>query len=186
MQRSLPHWKWSPKIRTSRKGPKRRKFKKQKDDRFLCGRQLAFYDLRTFPGNRHSCGWSRLLWSIQSFFRGDDVQVFDTRWDEVSLSFRQVPSDDILESLYKTRMRGSDQLEAILVVYEHRIFYNHLARFARGTRAKTFLVPRAWLKARFFTARFVTCCAQSLNFMSIHLACHVRHTTWRTFHSFNT
>ena len=43
--------------------------------------------------------------------RGDDVQGFDTRWDEVLLSIQQVPSDDILERLCRMRMRGSDQLK---------------------------------------------------------------------------
>ena len=33
----------------------------------------------------------------------DNVQEFDTRWDEVLLSISKIPSDDILESLYKLR-----------------------------------------------------------------------------------
>ena len=36
---------------------------------------------------------------------GEDVQEFDTGWDEVLLSTNQVPSDGILESLYKMRIR---------------------------------------------------------------------------------
>ena len=47
--------------------------------------------------------------------RGDDVQEFDTRWDEVSLSIRKVPSDDTLARLYKICIRGSDQLKTVLV-----------------------------------------------------------------------
>ena len=31
--------------------------------------------------------------------RNDNVQEFDTRWDEVLLSMSKIPSDDILESL---------------------------------------------------------------------------------------
>ena len=49
---------------------------------------------------------------------GDGAQSFDTRWDEVLLSIHQVPSDDILESLYKMRTRGSDQLKIVLALYE--------------------------------------------------------------------
>ena len=30
----------------------------------------------------------------------DNVQEFETRWDEVPLSRSKIPSDDILESLY--------------------------------------------------------------------------------------
>ena len=34
-------------------------------------------------------------------FRNGDVQEFGTRWDEILLSMTKIPSDDILESLYK-------------------------------------------------------------------------------------
>ena len=37
--------------------------------------------------------------------RNDNVQEFDTRWDEVLLSMSKIPSDDVLESLYKLRIR---------------------------------------------------------------------------------
>ena len=30
----------------------------------------------------------------------DNIQEFDTRWDEVRLSMSKIPSDDILEGLY--------------------------------------------------------------------------------------
>ena len=48
-------------------------------------------------------------------FKGEDVQEFDTRWNEVSLSIRKVPADDILARSYKMRIRGSDQLKTVLV-----------------------------------------------------------------------
>ena len=38
---------------------------------------------------------------------------FDTRWYEVPLSVSKIPSDDILESLYKLRIRESDQLKTV-------------------------------------------------------------------------
>ena len=47
--------------------------------------------------------------------KGEDVEEFDTRWDEFSLSIRKVPSDDILAGLYKMHIRGSDQLKTVLV-----------------------------------------------------------------------
>ena len=43
--------------------------------------------------------------------REGNVQEFDTRWDEVSLSMSKIPSGDVLESLYKLRIRESDQLK---------------------------------------------------------------------------
>ena len=45
--------------------------------------------------------------------RDDDVQDFDTNWDEILLSMTKIPSDDVLESLYKFRIRESDQLETL-------------------------------------------------------------------------
>ena len=50
--------------------------------------------------------------------RNDSVQEFDTRWDEVLLSVSKIPSDDILESLYKLRIRESDQLKTVLELYD--------------------------------------------------------------------
>ena len=51
----------------------------------------------------------------------DDFQEFDTRWDEVLLSMSKIPSDDILESLYKLRMRESVQLKTVLELYDMEI-----------------------------------------------------------------
>ena len=31
-------------------------------------------------------------------FRNDDVQEFDTRWDEVLLSMSKIPSDDVIRT----------------------------------------------------------------------------------------
>ena len=48
--------------------------------------------------------------------------VFHTRWNEVLLSEHEVPPDGILESLYKTLIRESDQLKTVLALYEQDIF----------------------------------------------------------------
>ena len=37
----------------------------------------------------------------------ENFQEFDTRWDEVLLSMSSVPSDVVLECLYKLRIRES-------------------------------------------------------------------------------
>ena len=39
----------------------------------------------------------------------DNLQEFETRWDEVLFSMSKIPLDDFLESLYKLRIRESDQ-----------------------------------------------------------------------------
>ena len=51
----------------------------------------------------------------------DNVQEFDTRWDEVLLSMSKIPSGDILESLYKLRIRESAQLKTVLELYDMEI-----------------------------------------------------------------
>ena len=46
--------------------------------------------------------------------RNDDIQEFDSKWDEILLSMTQITSDDILENLYKLRVRESDKLKTVL------------------------------------------------------------------------
>ena len=48
----------------------------------------------------------------------DNVQEFDTIWDEVLLFMSKIPSDDVLESLKKFRERLSDQLNTVLELYD--------------------------------------------------------------------
>ena len=53
--------------------------------------------------------------------RSADVQEFDTRWNEILLSMTKIPPDDVLESLYKLRIPESDQLKAVLELYDMEI-----------------------------------------------------------------
>ena len=48
-------------------------------------------------------------------------QEFDTSWDEVLLSVSKIPSDDVLETLYKLRIRESVQLKNELELYDMEI-----------------------------------------------------------------
>ena len=50
--------------------------------------------------------------------RDDNVQEFDTIWDEILISMTKIPPDDILESLYKMRICESDQLKTVLELYD--------------------------------------------------------------------
>ena len=51
----------------------------------------------------------------------DNIQEFDTRWDEVLVFMSKIPSDDILESLFKLRIRESAQLKTVLELYDMEI-----------------------------------------------------------------
>ena len=87
--------------------------------------------------------------------RNDDVPEFDTRWDEVSLSMSKIPSDDILESLYKLRIRESDQLTTVLELGDLEIHQkiskpdyqkveNHGEKMYRSETTFTKLWRQAW------------------------------------------
>ena len=91
--------------------------KAQKEDRFLRGRQIAFmiYDHFRVTG-AHDTVLDMLIYSVA--FHDDNIQEFDTRWDEVLLSMSKISSDDILESLYKLRIRESAQRKTVLELYD--------------------------------------------------------------------
>ena len=53
--------------------------------------------------------------------RNDDVQEFHARSDEILSSITKIPPDDILESLYKLRIRESDQPKTVLELNDSEI-----------------------------------------------------------------
>ena len=50
--------------------------------------------------------------------RNDDIQEFDSKWDGILLSMTKIPHDDILEGLYKLRIRESEKLKTVLELYD--------------------------------------------------------------------
>ena len=95
----------------------------QKEDRFLRGRQIALMicDYFRVTGAHDTVLDNAVLFSIG--LRNDDVQDFDSRWDEILLSMIKIPPDDVLESLYKLRIRESDQLKNVLELYDMEIHH---------------------------------------------------------------
>ena len=79
--------------------------KAQKQDRFLRGRQIAYliYDHFRVTGAHDSVENYADLFTIS--LRNDDIQEFDSKWDGFLLSMTKIPLDDILEGLYKFRIR---------------------------------------------------------------------------------
>ena len=73
----------------------------QKQDRFLRGRQIAYliYEHFRVTGANDSVEHYADLFTIG--LRNDDSQEVDSKWDGILLSMTKIPSDDILESLYK-------------------------------------------------------------------------------------
>ena len=95
--------------------------KAQKEDRSLRGRQIAFmiYNYFRVTGAHNAVLDYADLFSVT--LHDDNIQEFDTRWDEVLLSMSKIPSDDILESLLKLRIRESAQLNTVQELYDMEI-----------------------------------------------------------------
>ena len=91
--------------------------KAQKEDRFLSGRQIAYlmYECFRVTGANDSVENYADLFSF--VLRNGDIQEFDQKWNEILLSMTQITSDDILESLYKLRIRESEKLKTVLELY---------------------------------------------------------------------
>ena len=95
--------------------------KAQKEDRFLRARQIAYliYEYFRVTGTHDSVENFSDLFTI--VLRNDDIQEFDSKWDGILLSMTKIPHDDILEGLYKLRIRGSEKLKTVLELYEQDI-----------------------------------------------------------------
>ena len=85
--------------------------KAQKEDRFLRGRQIAYliYEQFRVTGTDDSVENYADLFTI--VLRNDDIQECDSKWDGILLSMTKIPSDDILEGLYKLRIREYEKLK---------------------------------------------------------------------------
>ena len=101
-------------IPSSRERSVWRNKKPKKEDRFLRGRQIAYliYEYFRVTGANDSVDNYADLFTI--VLRNDDVQEFDSKWDEILFSMTKIPPDDILEELYKLRIRESEKLKTVL------------------------------------------------------------------------
>ena len=100
--------------------------KAQKEDRFLRGRQIAclIYDYFRVTGTDDSVENYTDLFTI--ILRNDDIQEFDSKWDGILLSMTKIPHDDILEGLYKLRIRESEKLKTVLELCDLEIHQKKL------------------------------------------------------------
>ena len=95
--------------------------KAQKQGRFLRGRQIAclIYEYFRVTGANDSFENYADLFTIG--LRNDDIQEFDSKWDGILLSMTKIPADDILQGLYKLRIRESEKLKTLLELYDLEI-----------------------------------------------------------------
>ena len=94
--------------------------KAQKEDRFLRRKQIAYliYGYFRVIGANDSIENFADLFTVA--LRNDNIQELDSKWDEILLSMTKPPPDDILEGLYKLRIRESDKLKTVLELYDWR------------------------------------------------------------------
>ena len=92
-----------------------------KEDCFLRGRQIAYLIYEYFRGTGTNDSVEHYVDLFTVVLRHDDIQEFDSKWDGFLLSVTQIPSDDILESLYKIRIRESEKLKTVLELYNVEI-----------------------------------------------------------------
>ena len=90
--------------------------KAQKEDRFLRGKQIAYliYECFRVTGANDSVENYADLFTV--VLRNDDIQEFDSKSDEILLSMTKIPSDEILEGLYKLRIRVLEIQDRIGIV----------------------------------------------------------------------
>ena len=95
--------------------------KAPEEDRFLRGGQIAdlIYECFRVTGANDSVENYADLFSIA--LRNDDIQEFDSKWDGILLCVTKIPPDDILEGLYKLRIRESEKLKTVLKLYDLEI-----------------------------------------------------------------
>ena len=90
----------------------------QKQDRFFRGRQIAYLIYEYYRVTRANDSVEIYADLFTIGLRNDDIQEFDSKWDGILLSMTKIPPDDILEGLYKLRIRESEKLKTILELYD--------------------------------------------------------------------
>ena len=93
--------------------------KAQKQDRFLRGRQIAYliYEYFRVTGANDSVENYADLFTIG--LRNDNIHKLRfASGTEFLLSMTKIPHDDILEGLYKLRIRESEKLRTVLELYD--------------------------------------------------------------------
>ena len=103
---------------------------------------VFFWALCTGTGPRGSC--RQIAYMIYEHFRAtgayeaaqglsdlyniqllnDDVQDFDTRWDQALLAASEMPTEMVLESSYKSKLQDPVQLQTALALYEQEDIRN--------------------------------------------------------------
>ena len=91
--------------------------KAQHENTFLRGRQIAFviYDYFRSTGTGDSIlDFSDL---VGTSLPGDNVQGFETNWDDVLPSMKKISEDGFLDFFYNMRLGDSGHMQSILALF---------------------------------------------------------------------
>ena len=83
----------------------------QKEDRFLRGGQIAYLIYEYFRVTGANDSFENYADLCTIVLRNDDSQEFDSKRDEILLSMTKSHLINILESLYKQRIRESEKTQ---------------------------------------------------------------------------
>ena len=97
-----------------------------KEDRFLRGRQIAYLIYEYFRVTAANVSVENYADLFTVGLRNDDIQEFHSKWDGILLSMTKNPPDDILEGLYKLRIRESEKLNTVLELCDLEIHQKKL------------------------------------------------------------
>ena len=121
MRGLLQHWTESSIILTSKRRISLEEQNAHKEDRFLRGRQIAFLIYEYFRVTGANDSVENYADLFTNGLRNDDIQEFDSKRNGILLSMTKIPPDDILEGLYKLRIRESEKLKTVLELYNQEI-----------------------------------------------------------------
>ena len=103
----------------------------QKHDRFSRGRQIAYITYEYFRLTGAYETVQGLADLVSMTLQNDDVQNFDVRWDHALLSVSEMPSDMVLEGLYKPKLQTSAQLQTVLALYDQKTARNKRPNYSQ-------------------------------------------------------
>ena len=125
MRRLLQHWTESSIILTSKEESVWRNKRPSRTVSFAADRLLSWSTITSGSLGVHD--------SVENFadlftiaLRNNDIQEFDSKWDGILLCMTKIPSNDILEGLYKLRIRESEKLKTVLELYDLEIHQKKL------------------------------------------------------------
>ena len=91
--------------------------KAQQDNRFLKGSQFAYM----INDNFKISGTGEALLDLNDLRRvlmnNDNVQGFDTKWDEVLRSMTKLPDEDVLDNVYKKQLHFFEGSKPFMALY---------------------------------------------------------------------